>query len=382
MRVTNSMLVSNLRRNLNYSMTRMDKLQNQMATGRKYAHISDDPAALIYGQSARNKLARLDNYKNTVSTAQDWLLQAEVGVMELQNTLVNAYELTVDAASDAKGTRPDSESDKPNIGQVIAQLRDHFVDTLNVTFGDKFVFGGYNTPGDPTTGTPSDQSIKSFTVEMWTNDTGEVVPGLFYNGFNLSRFDNMSLADYTANFLTPMDPPPGLQDPPNMSDPDTVAYLENQTFQQLAGDILKFDVGTGVTMPVTMNGIELVLFPTPDENGVMRIRNSWNVLQELYERTNAGEPAENIGKMITPLQQGQNHLLTKTAEIGGRTRRLELLEARYTQDAINYERMRSDAEDADMAEVIMYFKMAEAVHQSALSAGARVIQPTLMDFLR
>ena len=374
MRVTNSMLVSNLRRNLNYSMTRMDKLQNQMATGRKYAHISDDPAALIYGQSARNKLARLDNYKNTVSTAQDWLLQAEVGVMELQNTLVNAYELAVDAANDAKGTLPDSGSDKPNIGQVIAQLRDHFVDTLNVTFGDKFVFGGYNTPGDPTKGTPLDQGIKAYTVE-----DGK----LFYNGFDLSQFDGMTLQDYTDNFLTPQTPPP-LFDPanPDMADPDVVAYLNSRTFQQLAGDILKFDVGTGVTMPVTMNGVELVLFQTPDENGVMTIRNSWNVLQELYERTNAGEPAENIGKMITPLQQGQNHLLTKTAEIGGRVRRLELLEARYEQDAINYERMRSDAEDADMAEVIMYFKMAEAVHQSALSAGARVIQPTLMDFLR
>jgi len=368
------MLVSNLRRNLNYSMTRMDKLQNQMATGRKYAHISDDPAALIYGQSARNKLARLDNYKNTVSTAQDWLLQAEVGVMELQNTLVNAYELAVDAANDAKGTLPDSGSDKPNIGQVIAQLRDHFVDTLNVTFGDKFVFGGYNTPGDPTKGTPLDQGIKAYTVE-----DGK----LFYNGFDLSQFDGMTLQDYTDNFLTPQTPPP-LFDPanPDMADPDVVAYLNSRTFQQLAGDILKFDVGTGVTMPVTMNGVELVLFQTPDENGVMTIRNSWNVLQELYERTNAGEPAENIGKMITPLQQGQNHLLTKTAEIGGRVRRLELLEARYEQDAINYERMRSDAEDADMAEVIMYFKMAEAVHQSALSAGARVIQPTLMDFLR
>ena len=44
--------------------------------------------------------------------------------------------------------------------------------------------------------------------------------------------------------------------------------------------------------------------------------------------------------------------------------------------------MRSDAEDVDMADVIMYLKMAEAVYQAALSAGARVIQPSLMDFLR
>jgi len=356
------MLVSNLRKNLNYSMTRMDKLQNQMATGRKYAHISDDPAALIYGMSARNKLARLDNYKSTVSTAQDWLLQAEVGIMELQSTLVNAYELTIDAASDAKGTLPESGSDKPNIAQVIAQLRDHYVDTLNTTFGDKFVFSGYNTPGDPTldpagSGAYLDPAIKAFTVQ------GDP-PKLYFNGFDLSQFDGMSYADFTA-------------EPPT---------AELEELRSLQADVLTFDVGTGVEMKVTMNGIDLLMFATPDTDpggtGEMLIRNSWNVLQELYERTVAGEPAENIGRMITPLQGAQNHLLTKTAEIGGRVRRLELLEARYESDAINYERMRSDAEDADMAEVIMYFKMAEAVHQAALSAGARVIQPTLMDFLR
>jgi len=162
MRVTNSMLVSNLMRNLNGNMNRLDKLQNQMASGRKYAHISDDPAALIYSQAARNKLARLSNYQSTVATAQDWLKQAEAGIMELQSTIVNAYELTVDAASDAKGDG--SASDKRNIAQVIAQLREHYVDTLNATFGDKFVFGGYNTPGDPTVNT-SDQGIKAFTVE-------------------------------------------------------------------------------------------------------------------------------------------------------------------------------------------------------------------------
>ena len=44
--------------------------------------------------------------------------------------------------------------------------------------------------------------------------------------------------------------------------------------------------------------------------------------------------------------------------------------------------MKSNAEDVDFAEVIMNQKMAEAVYQASLAAGARIIQPTLMDFLR
>ena len=35
-----------------------------------------------------------------------------------------------------------------------------------------------------------------------------------------------------------------------------------------------------------------------------------------------------------------------------------------------------------MAEVIMNLKMQENVYQASLSSGARIIQPTLLDFLR
>jgi flagellar hook-associated protein 3 FlgL len=42
----------------------------------------------------------------------------------------------------------------------------------------------------------------------------------------------------------------------------------------------------------------------------------------------------------------------------------------------------SDNEDIDIEKVIMELKSHETVHRAALSAGARIIQPTLLDFLR
>ena len=371
MRVTNSMLVNNLMRNLNTNLTKMDKLQNQMATGRKFGHISDDPVSLVYSQAARNKIARLSHYQRTVGAAKDWLNQAEAGVMELQGTIVNAIESAIDAATDVK-----TDVDRQNIAATMLQFRKHFVDTLNTTFGDKYVYGGYNTPGDPAEGHGID-GIKSFVFDA----DNEI---LYYNGFNLSQFDGMLADDFFNLQATTF-----LPDGSTLGDTDS--FL---AFEQLRSDVLTFDVGPGVEMPVTMNGIELIFFITTetDEDGesVSVIRNAVNVLHELYRLAAEdpedlgidGSPVRDISAMIKPLQDAQNHLLTKTAEIGGRMRRLDLLEARYEQDAINYERMKSDAEDADMAEVIMYQKMAEAVYQAALSSGARIIQPTLMDFLR
>ena len=365
MRITNSMLVTNLMKNLNTNLTRLDKLQNQMATGRKFPHISDDPIALIYSQAARNRIARLSHYQGSVGSAQDWLNQTEVGLMELQARVVDAYDLTVDAATDAK-----LDEDRVNISAPLKQIRDQYVDTLNTAYGNKFVFGGYNTPGEPSS--PPFSNYKPF--EVMDTGTG---PELYYNGFNLSQFDGMTL----ANFNAMIGPPPN-----NAFGPPGLTMLELNRFLVLRGDILEFDVGPGIPMPVAMNGVQVALFTTTDPNGVVVVRNTFDVLQYLCDATEFGSASGfnvgDISDMIKPLQDSQNHLLTLTAEVGGRLRRLDMLEARYELDSMNYREMLSNAEDVDMADVLMNIKMAEAVYQASLSAGARVIQPTLMDFLR
>lgn len=77
-----------------------------------------------------------------------------------------------------------------------------------------------------------------------------------------------------------------------------------------------------------------------------------------------------------------NNVVTQRADIGARVNRLELVTNRIAENSVTFTRLLSDAQDADMAEVIMYLKNAENVYKSSLSAGARVIQPTLVDFLR
>ena len=406
MRVTNSMLVNNFMRNLNSNLVRMDGLQNQLATGRKFAHISDDPSALIYSQASRNSLARLSHYQRTVESAHDRLVQTEAGLMELQLLVVNAYEATIDAATDVK-----ADGDKVNISVTMGQYRDHFVNTLNMTFGDKFLFGGYNTPGEPSASMGTDMITGPFTVE---NDASGR-PQLIFNGFNLSQFDRMTVTeweDIKAFDLSYYELIPGIPasavDLSSLTinditdaafdfmalgltsaewdavkaDGDVVAKLSMDMFDTLRSDVLTFDVGPAVSMEVTMSGLDMIFYRTVDETGTDVIRNIFNVMDDVYQAANDGSPAEVINKYIKPLQDAQNHLLTQVAEVGGRVRRLELLTARYEQDFLNYERMKSDAEDVDFADVIMYQKMAEAVYQASLSTGARIIQPTLMDFLR
>jgi len=364
------MLKNQLLSNLSMNLNRLDKLQNQMSSGRKYGHISDDPSALIYGQAARNKLARISHYQNTVSTAQSWLTQAEAGVMELQKVTGSIYEELVSAGS------VKTNADKKNLAMVVGQLRDHYVDTLNTSFGDRFVFGGHNTPGDFAHGRAS--VIKPFSVDDMGN--------LLFNGFNISQFDGWDASTFNAQ------PGDTVWDSMSADEQEALSTLRN-----LMGDVKMLDVGPGISMPVSVNGIDLLFYNARGADGSNIMRNTFDMLNEVFYAIDGhpGDPnavppidpvppleTDDLSALIKLVQDSQNHLLNKTAEIGGRQRRLELLEARYETDVLNYESMRSDAEDADLAEVIMNVKIAETVYQAALSAGARVIQPSLMDFLR
>ncbi len=90
---------------------------------------------------------------------------------------------------------------------------------------------------------------------------------------------------------------------------------------------------------------------------------------------------KDVGSFIDTFQAHLDNLNTIRSDIGGKTNRMELVLNRIGDDTINYTQLLSDAEDADMSEIIMKLKNAENVYQASLSTGARVIQPSLIDFI-
>jgi flagellar hook-associated protein 3 FlgL len=76
------------------------------------------------------------------------------------------------------------------------------------------------------------------------------------------------------------------------------------------------------------------------------------------------------------------NVLKYRTELGARANRLDMVKSRIIQDRTNMEDILSKNEDVDMADAITRLRMLELVHRSALGVTARVIQPTLLDFLR
>ena len=91
---------------------------------------------------------------------------------------------------------------------------------------------------------------------------------------------------------------------------------------------------------------------------------------------------EMFSKLIGQMDDHMDKISETRSQIGGRISRLELTINRLEEDDLNFTDLLSNNEDVDFAEV--YTKMAsmETVYNASLSASSKIIQPTLLDFIR
>jgi len=136
---------------------------------------------------------------------------------------------------------------------------------------------------------------------------------------------------------------------------------------------IEYEVGHNLRMSVSVNGVQLL---------GMGDDNIYTILDNLYNALTGGATADELTVYAGKLQDAQSHVLSVLGDIGGRVNRLELIANRYEEDQLMYTDIKSKLEDVDQAEAIMNFKMAEYVYNAALQVGSKIVQPSLVDFLK
>lgn len=107
----------------------------------------------------------------------------------------------------------------------------------------------------------------------------------------------------------------------------------------------------------------------------------FEMMDKLVQAVEAGD-SQAINDSLGVIDGKVDDLLYKRATIGAKVNRLELQQNRLESTQTSFTELLSKIEDADMAEVIMQLKMQENVYNASLAAGAKIIQPSLVDFLR
>ncbi|MGM7721412.1 flagellar hook-associated protein FlgL [Metabacillus sp. Hm71] len=110
--------------------------------------------------------------------------------------------------------------------------------------------------------------------------------------------------------------------------------------------------------------------------------------EDLFITLQSIEDALNSGNMETGdelLEHLDNHfdvMSAERSEIGARYNRLEMIDARIQDQEIIANRILSENEDADIEKVITDLTIQESIHRASLAVSSKIIQPTLIDFLR
>jgi len=142
------------------------------------------------------------------------------------------------------------------------------------------------------------------------------------------------------------------------------------------GDVVR-TIGPGVSVIVNVRASD-VLGNGADGKMLETLR---DVAAHLRGGT-AADQAALTGSDIAALDSSIGDLLGARAQIGTTANRVTAADDRLAELEEGVRNLLSTTEDADMAATLIDYSMQQSVYQSALRAGAGIVQASLLDFLR
>lgn len=318
MRVTQSMLSNNMLLNLSNSYNKMSELQDQITSGKKITRPSQDPVVAVKGMGYRRDLGRVEQFARNMNEVNNWLESTDEALDQAGNAINRVRELVVNAANDTN-----TLEDRKKIKQEIDQIRQQFQDIANTRVADRYIFSGTRTQ-QPVF---EDNAINPALGTATTPDPAAI------GAVKMEVYDGIQIQVNT----------PGIE-----------LFGQINSVLQGVSNLLdgKNIDGTPATTPITGKEIGDIL---------------------------GGISSTSTGDDITALQ---NMILDYRAEVGARQNRVEMMENRLSIREVNVTKQLSDNEDVNYAKAISEMTTHESIHQAALSVGSKIIQQTLVDFMR
>lgn len=320
MRVTNNMLSNNLLRNLQSAQGRMDKLQDQLSSGRRITRPSDDPVGIENALRYKSSISHVEQWKNNTKEGISYLDTVDDTLAEMTSMIQRAKDLALEGAN---GTY--SLEDRKKMSIEVDQIKEQLMQFANTRVGTKYVFGG------------------------------------------------------TAN-VEPY--PPG-------ATPGVTPWAGSN-------DVMKFQVGSNLSVDVSVNGqnlfgvgweyAEILPATTPPTYEYSNTGDQTKIgMIEILDKLSADLKDASMPKLdlsITDLEKQADSIVDFRAELGARQNRMDSIYAQLDSTVANLSNSLANVLYADIAATLVDFKATENVYQAALSTGAKIIQPSLVDFMR
>lgn len=135
------------------------------------------------------------------------------------------------------------------------------------------------------------------------------------------------------------------------------------------------EISPGVTMDYNVSVPEVVEFGGKDIRQIFS-----NIMSHLESEDDADTQALSDSD-LQDITDALNNLLKKRSEVGAKQNRMESAKSKNEDETYNLTSILSKTEDIDITEKTMEYATLQTVYLASLQTSARVLQPTLLDYL-
>ena len=322
MRLTNAMMAKNYLRNLNRNTKDLNDLNTKVSAQRKFLRMSEDPASALAAFGVRKHLSRIGMYERTLKDSQGLLDEAEISLSTINEMATNALEQVLHGVT---GT-----SDANARAVVASSLRGYqemILGAANAKFSDKYIFGGEGFEEMP------------FTLDGSGN--------LRYHGVNVDGGSFGSAYRYVDIGL-------GL----SISGGGTVAPQSAMNTAYSGAALLGYGV---------------------DGNGLSN--NLYQLLGDIAGKLESGDMTD-MDLFVQKLEARSDDIRMQYVGIGERSNYISFFADRLGRENVAAANKQNELESLSLEEGILQFSQQELVYNACLQMGTKILQPSLLDYLR
>lgn len=322
-RMTTSMMAGTTLATIQRNFNRLADVNKQLSSGKRMSFASDDPASSVSSMRLRKELAATEQFKRNISDANSWLATSDAAMQSVADRYTEARTLLINSIDGALGDKSQ--------GALAAQLRkiaESIMSQANSTYLGRTVFAG--------------NSDKGLVFKTGQNVDGDTL-------FLAAEKDEITAKTVDRRI-----------------DADTTVQANVDGNKLFGTGTIKWDGNTLKTdnNPSVMNlliaAAQILESPAgPVGDNRQKIESIQKELGERFSKLQEAQSA--VGARHKQVLEAQNSVIFDLQQVKGQI---------------------SDVEDIDIQKVTIDMSLASMAYQASLSSTQRVVQPTLLDYLR
>ena len=300
MRITQRAVTLSSLQGLNSNLAALNKLQQQLTSGKTISKPSDSPTGTNTSLQTRKAIAGNDQYGRNISDGKTFLDSTDSALQDMLTQVRRVRDLTVQALNNGAT----SDSSQQAIATEVAGIRESLIGQANQVVQGRPLFGGV------TAGSKAYDATGAYVGVGGT------------------------------------------------------AGVPVQPLTRRVSDV--------ETIRVDLTGPEAFGDPASGKD-------LFAVVQKVA--AHVADPTA-LGTDLSDLDNVINGLLASAADIGTRANRMDTADSINSSQQLTLKSQLSATEDVDLPKTIMEMQMQQTGYQSALQVTAKIMQPTLLDYLR